>query len=120
MDKRLTVFTPKMLPSKWRKDNWAYHSVCLPLELARENKEEIHLLPPVAFIPFTFHDRSFVDGLPSPTQDVREDFPDSYCLHLWETIFRGECDAVSRATLAKPKNRLQAALAQLRKEDSTS
>lgn len=63
--------------------SWAYHAVCLPLELLKQNKYNVHVEPRWSFMPFDFRDDS-VFGKDSPVYDRLKN---AYTMHFWETIW---------------------------------
>ena len=62
---------------------WAYHAVCLPLEILKQSNYEYTLLPRKYFMPFDFRD----DYIFSDDRSHLDKLEDSYTMHLWETIW---------------------------------
>lgn len=62
---------------------WAYHAVCLPLNMVRENKYNVRLEPRKSFMPFDFRD----DYIFKNDQNRLTELSESYTVHLWETIW---------------------------------
>jgi len=64
---------------------WAYHAVCLPLKLLKEeNYESVHVVPKKSFMPFCFRD-SYVFNNYDKNRVTELD--ESHTIHLWETIW---------------------------------
>lgn len=92
--------TYKTFSSKGRDKNWAKHSVLMPLQLAKANPTKIKILDEDAFF--------------NPLYDRPEklwsrntiDFSNSYCLHLWETVWwRKHLMGLSPLRMRLSKNR---------------
>lgn len=69
---------------------WAYHAVCLPVEIAKNYKHgEIHIEPRKSFMPFDFKSNwVFNDSTRDQWVNHNHEWiSTSYTMHLWETIW---------------------------------
>lgn len=63
--------------------SWAYHAVCLPLEMIKEKDYGIHIEPTVSFMPFDFRNDYVFGNDENKLKYLKE----SYTMHFWETIW---------------------------------
>lgn len=78
-----------IMPSKFNHSVWAYHAVVLPKEMISEDKTLFHLEKVESFIPFDFRNPYIFDEVGEEISiKLSEKLRDSYCFHLWETIWR--------------------------------
>lgn len=64
--------------------SWAYHAVCLPLEMMKSGEyKDVHIEPCRSFMPFDFRS----DWVFHNDEQRYEWLQQSYTMHLWETIW---------------------------------
>jgi mannosyltransferase OCH1-like enzyme len=76
---------------------WAYHAVCLPLEILKEKSYDVHVEPQNSFMPFDFNE----GWLFGPVESKKNKLATSYTMHLWETIWH---DKLNEYTVDKIKS----------------
>lgn len=81
---------------------WAYHAVCLPLDLLKTNKYNVHIEPKKSFMPFDFKDEFIFGNNQSDLNRLAE----SYTIHLWETIWLTQTKTISDESLRTQDNLL--------------
>lgn len=85
------------------KDNvWASHVVNLPVEIYKENKNLLTLLPMEKFLPFDFNDDSILD--PSKTEESIANIGDAYLVHMWDSVWQEKLKNISDNYLSFAKN----------------
>lgn len=85
-----------------KKDIWAWHSVCLPVELYRQHPGLLTLLPEKEFLPFDFNDPSIFDL--EKTEEIMPVLERAYVVHLWETIWHDVLRNIDREYLSTVDN----------------
>ena len=75
------------MPAAIKKDQWAYQSVILPVEIFEQNYlmwPSIDIRPANEFMPFTFHDEWIFGDV---SNEIR--LADSYSVHMYDTFWQG-------------------------------
>ncbi len=84
-------------PIAMKSDVWANHAVTLPLELAREYPDMVHIESKKSFFPFDLsRNYPFEEG---KHQEYREMMQDAYGLHIYETFWRDQLKHITEDML---------------------
>jgi hypothetical protein len=80
---------------------WAYHAVCLPLEMLKSGKyDNIRIEPRKSFMPFDFRDDYIFKNDGSNLKKLK----DSYTMHMWETIWKEKLIEINNDYLGSQDN----------------
>lgn len=81
---------------------WAWHSVCLPVEIYRHYPDLLNLLDEKKFLPFAFEDYSILE--PEAADEFIARIGYSYVVHLWDTIWHDRLKEIDDKYLSSMDN----------------
>lgn len=85
----------KQIGDNLENKEWAYHAVCLPLDILKQTEYDVKILPRKSFMPFDFRDEYIFNDDRSHLTKLE----DSYTIHMWQTIWLDKINNINPTSL---------------------